>query len=52
MIIDKLDNVRLGSAELVPAKLGTDETIAQARYNKHVAENPDQPATFLTKLPD
>ncbi len=49
MTVDNLDDVRLGSAQLITG--GTDE-VAQARYNKHVAEHPDQPATFLTKLPD
>ncbi len=49
MTVDNLDDVRLGSAQLITG--GTDE-VAQARYNKHVADHPDQPATFLTKLPD
>jgi len=45
---DNIDNVRLGSANISDAI----EAEAEARYQKHISEHPDQPATFLTKVPE
>jgi len=47
-IADNIDNVRLGSANISDAI----EAEAEARYAKHITDHPDQPATFLTKVPE